>query len=634
MTTHPGKLERYTHLIRRHWQRWFIPVGLLLVILGGKFILIQSHGSDVPHWDQWDVEGELLIKPWVEGDLSFGSLFAPHNEHRPFFTRAWALGLFILNGQWDARLEAVANAFLHAAGALILLHLLGPLFRGWQKSAFLLLLVLLFALPFNWENTVRGFQSQFYFLLLFSLAQFHGSLTRRPLSPAWWGGQAAGFAALFCMGSGAVSSVAVLIVLGYKAVALRQRDRADLITAGVSLLILFCGFLLRIPAPWHDRLRPDSILAGLHSYSALLAWPFPFFPAAIIMVAPLLFVMIGAARRAEEAPQVLFLTGLGIWAWIQAAGLTYARGGVSLGYASRYSDLLAIGVITSATALAVLLNNSPQGIRRRQKTAILALAWSVLVVSGVVYHSFWGDRQHQRELLRSHPAQIENLRRFIATGDPENLRDKPMLRIPYPDADRLAAFLTDPTIRSILPVSIHPPIPLVTDTFSTHGFIPNGVPPETHAKPLEPSQGSFTDKGIRQEGYYRSQPIDPKLPMLRMTIAGTFPLDQENMTLIGMDSAEMVDPLISKTPGVRFMNLNTFRPDGPFVVSVTDNNPDTWIAISNPVEMGFFTWMAMKLAKLGPEFAVIGGLLISGVLSLEVVRFRRNHRIRQTVGQS
>ena len=63
--------------------------------------------------------------------------------------------------------------------------------------------------------------------LLFTLAQLHGSLNRRPLTPPWWGGQVAGFATLFCMGSGAVSSVAVLIVLGYKALALRQRERAE-----------------------------------------------------------------------------------------------------------------------------------------------------------------------------------------------------------------------------------------------------------------------------------------------------------------------------------------------------------------------------------------------------------------------
>lgn len=198
--THPGFIGRIERLILGTNLSLLVGLGLFLAILGGKFLLIQSHGSDVPHWDQWDIEGERLIKPWVEGDLTIGSLFAPHNEHRPFFTRVWALGLFVLNGQWDARLEAVANAFLHAAAALLLLYLLGPHFRGWLKPAFPLLLILLFALPFNWENTVRGFQSQFPFLLLFTLVHLHGSLTRPPLRPGWWPSQLSGLATLFCMG--------------------------------------------------------------------------------------------------------------------------------------------------------------------------------------------------------------------------------------------------------------------------------------------------------------------------------------------------------------------------------------------------------------------------------------------------
>ena len=250
---------------------------------------------------------------------------------------------------------------------------------------------------------------------------------------------------------------------------------------------------------------------------------------------------------------------------------------------------------------------------RRSKTVILAVCWTVLVVSGILYRSFWSERRHLADLRRVHPIQISHIRNFIATGDAGELSDKPMLHIPYPDAGRLAEFLADPTIRSILPVSIRPPIQLVADKFSTRGFIPDGIPPETHAKPIDPPQGSYTDLGARQEGYFRSQPISPDLPMLSMTIAGNFPLDQEHVTLIGTESADIIGPLISKVPGVRFMTLNSFRPDGPFAISVADRNPDTWIAISNPVEMGFASWLAKKAAKTGFAILVVGlGLTVIG----------------------
>ena len=600
-------------MIRSKWRNWIVPLGLVLVVLGGKFMLIRSHGSDVPHWDQWDIEGVQLIKPWLEDNLSAGDLFAPHNEHRPFFTRVWALLIYVVNGQWDARLEMVANALLHAGAAVVILGFLAPTLRGWQKPAFVALLVLLFATPYDWENTVHGFQSQFYFLLLFTLVHLHGSLVRRPLTTGWWVAQAAGLAALFCMGSGAASAVVVLVMLGFKALVLRQWTRGDAYTGIASAAMLAAGILLRVPAPWQDHLRPDSVLAYLHSLSALLAWPFPFLLVAPLMVAPIVIYTLKARSAAWDSGTVLFVTGLAVWAWVQTAALAYARGGFQLGYSSRYGDLLAIGVIASAVALAGLLNLKTDGMKR-STTVILALCWAVLVVSGILYRSFWSERRHLADLRRVHPIQISNIRDFIATGDVGALSDQPMLHIPYPDAGRLAEFLSDPTIRSILPVSIRAPIQLVADKFSTHGFIPNGIPPETHAKPIDPPQGSYTDLGARQKGYFRSQPINPDLPMLSMTIAGTFPLDQEHLTLIGTESADIIGPLISKIPGVRFMTLNSFRPDGPFVVSVTDQNPDTWIAISNPAEMGFSSWLAKKLVKLGFVILVVGlGLTVIGI---------------------
>ncbi len=594
------------------WKSLLVPIGLVLIILGGKYMLIRSHGSDVPHWDQWDIEGVKLIKPWVENNLSAGDLFAPHNEHRPFFTRVWALLAYTLNGQWDARLEMVANALLHAGGAAMILGFLAPTLRGWQKPAFVALLVLLFATPYDWENTVHGFQSQFYFLLLFTLVHLHGSLVRRPLSSGWWVAQAAGFATLYCMGSGAASAVVVLVMLGFKALILRHWTKGDAYTGIASAIILAAGILLRVPAPWQDHLRPDSVLAYLHALSGLLAWPFPFFLVAPVMVAPIVVYALKTRSSWLDSGTALFVTGLAVWAWVQTAALAYARGGFQLGYSSRYGDLLAIGVIASAVALAALLNLKTDGMRR-SKTVILAVCWTVLVVSGILYRSFWSERRHLADLRRVHPIQISHIRNFIATGDAGELSDKPMLHIPYPDAGRLAEFLADPTIRSILPVSIRPPIQLVADKFSTRGFIPDGIPPETHAKPIDPPQGSYTDLGARQEGYFRSQPISPDLPMLSMTIAGNFPLDQEHVTLIGTESADIIGPLISKVPGVRFMTLNSFRPDGPFAISVADRNPDTWIAISNPVEMGFASWLAKKAAKTGFAILVVGlGLTVIG----------------------
>ena len=81
-------------------------------------------------------------------------------------------------------------------------------------------------------------------------------------------------------------------------------------------------------------------------------------------------------------------------------------------------------------------------------------------VAGIGYRSFQGERQHLKDLNRIHPIQISLIRDFIVNGDPSALKDKPFLHIPFPDADQLVGLLSDPTIRSILPVSIRPTVQL------------------------------------------------------------------------------------------------------------------------------------------------------------------------------
>ena len=47
-------------------------------------------------------------------------MFTPHNEHRVFFTRLYALDVVLANGQWDPRVQQVCNAALHSFTAVLL----------------------------------------------------------------------------------------------------------------------------------------------------------------------------------------------------------------------------------------------------------------------------------------------------------------------------------------------------------------------------------------------------------------------------------------------------------------------------------------------------------------------------------
>lgn len=93
---------------------------LFCVVLGLKWATFDRFGSAMPDWDQWDAEAYYAIIPWFEHDHFLQNIFTPHNEHRVVLTKLQNLALTVLNGQWDARLQAVTNAILHSALATAL----------------------------------------------------------------------------------------------------------------------------------------------------------------------------------------------------------------------------------------------------------------------------------------------------------------------------------------------------------------------------------------------------------------------------------------------------------------------------------------------------------------------------------
>ena len=95
-----------------------LPLSLFLLVFGTKLAVIDRYGSDMPFWDQWAKEGELLYAPWFERGELWHNLFLPHSEHRMAPTLALNLGLVVAGGQWDARTQCVADAALDAAIAV------------------------------------------------------------------------------------------------------------------------------------------------------------------------------------------------------------------------------------------------------------------------------------------------------------------------------------------------------------------------------------------------------------------------------------------------------------------------------------------------------------------------------------
>ena len=162
---------------------------LALVLFGAKLLVIGTYGNATPFWDQWDSEARLLYAPFLESRLEWRQLLEPHNEHRILTARLLALGLLSANGLWNPLLQMVVNAALHVGLVCLLAWLLTRVVGHRLLVVVLAFCLVLFSCPYGWENTLAGFQSCFYFLLLFAIGSLWLVTTAAPFSTRWWTGE-------------------------------------------------------------------------------------------------------------------------------------------------------------------------------------------------------------------------------------------------------------------------------------------------------------------------------------------------------------------------------------------------------------------------------------------------------------
>ncbi len=440
-------------------QRWLALLAVFLVVFGARLWLIDRFGSPVPYMDQWDAEAQMVIKPWLNGEFSLAGLFSAHNEHRVLNSRLLTLALFCGNGQWDPLLEAVASSFLYAVLAVISVvgfsRLVEPRFRG----AILIAVTLMGALPFGWENTLVGFQSQFYLLVLFSLLAMWGLGIQAPLSRGWWLGAAAGMLACLSMGSGFFAGAAVLAAMGMlfiKNPAAGWR-RGDLATAAVCLGLILFGFLTRTVVPGHAVLRAQTIGVFVKSFGQCLAWPWSANPAAALLVYAPLAALWWRSLRRDEGRDPFRTRGfllMSIWVVAQCAATSLLRGGGWQYPPSRYSDLLAFGVLLNFCALLNLLGGAYALRRWRPAVFVAALLWVMFAGLGLARQTYTDVTAHLPAIRRRLQTQEKNVRDFVLTGDPSFVVGKKYPEIPYPDSSSITRVLADPKFRAILPPAL------------------------------------------------------------------------------------------------------------------------------------------------------------------------------------
>jgi hypothetical protein len=433
--------------------------GCLLVVLGAKLWLIGNFGSSTPFWDQWDAEGVFLYQRYLTGALTPSDLFAHHNEHRILFTRLSGLALLALNGQWDPLLQMIVNAAVHTLtlGAMVVVlgRELGPL----RQVALAVFCMATYALPFSWENTLWGFQIQFYLLLLFGILSVALLCDAPAWSARWWLGTLFAIASYLNSASGALTLAAPIAVAAAQTILGRRRGARELAATALHAAMV-AVMIADVPSlAHHSSMAARSVEQNFIALITAGGWPLISHDwmvryrvlAVLLINAPLLLVALSALRdRPGVTDRRWCLLGLGAWVALQMIAISYGR--ATAVWASRYYDIFTFGLVVNGACALALMRIAPVRIATVARVAVAL--WFGTILLGLV--------QKARETLAAEVTrkdaesqiQAENVKSFLASGDFAHLRDKPPMHVPYPSAERLRDILSDPVIREILPPTL------------------------------------------------------------------------------------------------------------------------------------------------------------------------------------
>jgi hypothetical protein len=632
---------------RSRFPAWLWVFSLFLTSLGARLWFIHRYGTPFPIWDQW-LEAFGVYVPYSEGRLSVPDLFLSHNEHRIVFTRVYTLVLWLLNHQWDNQLEMVTNAIIHCAT----LAGLGWLLSRWLDRRFWMLvwapLVLVLALPFGWENSLAGFQSQFYFLLACSLLTLWLLGLSAPQSPGWWCGAAVAVMALFTVASGFLAAAAVFALVVLRLARKPVGWKRELPTMVYCAALILAGLLLKADVRYHHALQAHSIAEFLVALGNNLAWPWIVIPPfALLNLFPLAVLAWCYLRRPtdDDRPEEMTLA-LGIWAILQGAAAAYARGAEGKPPGWRYMDSSSFILVADCFAIAVVLNRhwpalkalagaSPvwnpkwpasQTIWRLIRAArpccsAAFILWGIACATGLALLSWraWRVDIPERQLIQR--AQLQYARAFMATDDPHVFDGAPKSELtlyqgdpdgakPAYEAELLVRALRDPRIRNMLPACVRPPLELKVDPGATRGFVTNGFHLARREPPTEVSWGSYTSSGPTQTGAFESLPVPPgHFPYLEIPVAGSPGTPGLSLELVEVATGKRLPVSAGKVPGEEWHNCYVRAPAGEYRIVARDGSESGWLAFKAPREVGRLSYWSTKLLRAWP-YLLLSGLAL------------------------
>jgi hypothetical protein len=597
---------------------------LFLLGLGMKLLMLHRCVNCLPYFDQWEAEALAIYLPYFQHRLHFADFFLAQNEHRIFFTHVYDFILLVLNGQWDSQLQMVGNAIIHSATIAgfgwYMASLMGR--RYWPFIWFPLAVAVVSL--FGWENALWGFQSQFYFLLLFSLLTIC-LLATEPLSPIWLLGLAAGGCAILSMASGLLPLVAVGAVLILEILKNPKDCPRHLTALGICAALAFAGLLAIGKAGADQAYAAHSLTQFLQSFCKNLVWPI--FP--IIWLVPLnLFplVLLGfiyvRSQQSSGAPERIILS-LGILVILQCVATAIMRGSGGSPPFWRYMDTLCFLFTANVLSAALLLTKYWSTLRFRSVCCVILLIWLVACLAGLGALNYTASTfiiPHWQHFQR---ARLELTREFLATDNETVFINRDSRDLPWLDWPRLVPLLRSKEIRSILPACARDPLKIASTNPAPSAFVPGGVPMSISNTPGEPCLGCFTTNGPLR-GTFESAPLNSSRPYLQIDVAGDLGALGLDLKLVSLASGNTIEVKPPREPGGQWLSIDVKAPSGPFQLVARNDSSTNWFAFKVPREMGRLSFWAEKAIGAYKLVLAAGILCFTFALSSYCFSFSRD----------
>lgn len=436
----------YAWLRARPAMVWAFGAGL--IVFGARLREIHLHAGEVPFLDQWKIEAQQVLAPWLDGTLSFSALFAPHHEHVPVWNRVVTWLQAVLLGSWDPRWSMVFNATVHATWVVLITGWLRRHLAFWPGLIASVLILITAALPHAWENITWGFQLQFPLALLFSFLCVRGTIESPPFTRRWWGAQAAGAAGLFTLGSFWAAPLLLVLVQLWVKPRFRRELLSPLALAAAGACTLFLAIRTQ-PAAGALALHAAGVADFIHVWFFQSGWPSALPGAAVLLNLPLALLVWRTRGRSETLPFDRVLLVLGMWTIVQSAGLALARGAVGADFVSRYSDLFALGFALNAV---IILRWAFAG----NRLALLGGAvWLTVAIGGLHTVNSSGHTRyfHEHSAGRA-AARREAVTGYLRTGDSSWLTSETARSLVYPDPATVTQLLDQPQFVALLPSTL------------------------------------------------------------------------------------------------------------------------------------------------------------------------------------